>query len=93
MTSKHTTGPWHVETSGYGCRFIRAADGKTVSPILSAADAHMIASAPDMYEALKRMVAHYDRMRFARPGYATGTELPAIVEKARAALSKAEGAP
>lgn len=66
--TKFTAGPWHVETDEYGSKSIRAADGKTVNPMRSDADAHMLASAPDMYEALKAMLAAEDALSKAKGG-------------------------
>ena len=48
------------------------------------ANMHLISSAPDMYEALKRLVEYYK-------GTTIEDDYALIIDQARAALSKAEG--
>ena len=83
VTGKHTPGPWHW----YGDKGLEArnetllvGDCGSVSCgrsrlLVSAANAHLIAAAPDLYEALRLIVAH-----FGDP-----------LKVAAAALAKAEG--
>jgi hypothetical protein len=51
--------------------------------VTTPANAHLIAAAPDMYEALKVMVERFS--------YIEGTQHGHILESARAAIAKAEG--
>lgn len=78
---KWTPGPWSVKHD----RGIRAADGACVASTYVAAplaDAHLIAAAPDLYEALERSVKAWtddvDRMG-------------PMIRQALAALAKARG--
>jgi hypothetical protein len=63
----------------------------------SAANAHLIAAAPDMYEALESLVKHLDDedaltdLREAGWGYKMIGELKETITKSGAALSKAQG--
>ena len=78
---KHTPGPWRVSKDtqsvvsrdAYICRARMMRMGQGV------ANAHLIAAAPDLLEALKAIVAF-------------NTPLPCgLLEEARAAIAKAEG--
>lgn len=88
--SKHTPGPWAVEDRG--CRFIVSKegdgyitrdvcrmDGSTMSAFAQEANAHLIAAAPDLLEALHYAVRQVPEL----------ITVPGI----RAAIAKAEGEP
>lgn len=88
--SKHTLGPWIVDDSGDGEYEVWAPNVNTTDAIVTlgmseedAANAHLIAAAPEMYEALRELCDECDHMRddFMR----------SLVRHARAALAKAEG--
>jgi hypothetical protein len=87
--SKHTPGPWTIDVA-YGGWSIRskgimlALSGGSISTWITpededAANARLIAAAPDLLEALKRVCSH---------GYRTSPDW----DNARAAIAKAEGA-
>ena len=91
MSAGFTKGPWKVESAGFhdsceegeACYFISASGGMHVST----ANAHLIAAAPDMYEALERArVALYDSAEAL--GVPLDTLLAADIERA---LAKARG--
>lgn len=65
--SKHTKGPWNIMTTPSGYRFIehwptgtRVDDRIHVAEVEIREDAHLIAAAPDMYEALKMLISGFD---------------------------------
>ena len=89
MSEKWTKGPWHVEVGTedgdwgdiYVCHKGTVCPETTVvnfgdPTIEDAANAHLIAAAPEMYEALRAVDAW---------------ENPSCFEKVRAALKKARG--
>lgn len=87
--SKHTPGPWSI-TNGT----ILGSDGVGVTRPISRfdgaadANAHLIAAAPDLYEACKKL-AMLSSGAEDDDAYA---EVPwSVIEDARAALAKAEG--
>ena len=87
--SAHTPGPWmtDVDCSGWSVgtvdKFIAFTNGEhsdeDISPDEEAANARLMAAAPDLLEALKRVCSH---------GYRTSPDW----DNARAAIAKAEGA-
>ncbi len=91
----HTPGPWHVTGQSEGGRYItvKAEQGRTVArvpfntereveagQITDSADADLIAAAPDLLAALRRVMEAMD----------DGSDQPALVE-ARAAIALAMG--
>lgn len=62
--SKHTPGPWHISSEGIGCRHVRSVPvGTSIcwTDGLSQdneddANANLIAAAPDLLEALERIL-------------------------------------
>lgn len=86
--SKHTKGPWIVEPGVHGAR-IHTADGEDMvaEGICNASDARLVAAAPELLEALRRIA--YEPFG---PSDATHEQvLDAITELARAAIAKATG--
>ena len=89
----HTPGPWVVEgsdiTNDYpdqGSRILIAEKGAIES------DAHLIAAAPAMYEALKAMLGHEGERVYSGIGTEHDSEaLEAAKQAARAALAQADG--
>ena len=77
--SKHTPGPWRVIGAGWDERGDAQYTLRDVKAI-GAADARLIAAAPDLLAALKRVLSD-DEVALSRPDY----------EFARAAILKAEG--
>ena len=82
MKTKHTPGPWVVsdlvrQSVEIGASVVRLPIGKH-----DAADARLIAAAPDLLEALEAMVEDVDNNA---PGTFSG------VQKARTAIAKAKG--
>lgn len=48
----HTPGPWERETE-LGSRLVRGAKGEWVADVKTVSDAHLIAAAPELLQALK----------------------------------------
>ena len=83
--SKHTPGPWTAEpNSAHGISFSVEGGGRLITRFASAADARLIAAAPDLLAALRAMT---DYMAYAE---ALGED-KAVFKNARAAIAKAEG--
>ena len=91
--SKHTEGPWFVPTPLYRTYYVEAridggmlqevaSCGPTADPTQQAANARLIAAAPDLLEALEASLALID---LAIPFEGD------VTRKARAALAKAKG--
>lgn len=102
--AKHTPGPWHLEEMGYNSSsyYIRGSSesgdrltiGKgavahiprsTVNPM--EANARLIAAAPELLEALKAML----EAEYAHEWEDYSSEELTVLEKAHAAIAKAEG--
>ena len=91
--SKHTPGPWEVVelVDGYDirspesrCRIATASDPEAVwGAVLREEDACLIAAAPDLLEALEKLVSLIDA--------GEGTWTLEEQQKARAAIAKAKG--
>lgn len=89
-----TPGPWHVEAASKYTYWIEQKDA-TIAKCHSEPDAHLIAAAPDMYEALMRanvfitngIELGYIRMPDVDSGD-SALETPNIIRKA---LAKAKG--
>lgn len=91
--AKHTPGPWYVSSSNFNHIIVSEADGTTVGwttnypPPENArgeANAHLIAAAPDLLEALEALA---DDHEFG----ATGTIRQDHLRAARLAIAKARG--
>lgn len=68
MTEKFTPGPWtekHIRTDTHGIAWknIRGGDGYLFAEVCGEANAHLIAAAPEMYEALKTASIALDMVR------------------------------
>ena len=99
METKFTPGPWTVEpvrdnngkpyaTSYEAWVFVEpSVCGLWAKEGCTLADAHLIAAAPELYEALSEFVAVCD----AAPPVEFINEIGRVVVKARAALKKARG--
>lgn len=89
----HSPGPWHVLPTNPLC--IEAADGNVGLVNLargSEADAHLIAAAPELLEALRELVEQFDAYRNGWMGsWQDRVGLPRDMELAREAINKAEG--
>lgn len=91
--SKHTLGPWTVDTDTGGRKPIMAKDGITSvahtdgleNEDLDEANARLIAAAPEMLQALKRAVSMLQAV--GMPADA----IPQDLEKMEDAIAKAEG--
>lgn len=98
MSEKFTPGPWRVEYPiGTEHAEIRDMDGRRIAVAIGVypmrvktedANAHLIASAPEMYEALLKCVSADPTIVTNRPGW---MDYIASIEGARAALKKARG--
>lgn len=88
MSDNWTKGPWVVETNNFGNTFVRVAHGGQVVSPINKANAHLIASAPDLYEALSEARAQIDYLHEKFKETGTGNS---VLAKIDAALSKARG--
>lgn len=88
--NKHTPGPWHIDpikAHANGNRRIMAEQCTPIAvvPEQLAADARLIAAAPDLLDALNAALDEIDRL------YAEGYDEPEWAAQARAAVAKAAG--
>ena len=84
--SAHTPGPWHVKRNRVTTAIRDAKGHYIVDRVVKDRDAnaHLIAAAPELLEALRAIVAVID--------HAPDRECAAgVLEQARAAIAKAEG--
>ena len=79
-TPKHTPGPWAVHTFTIsGKEKLEVLDATGTNACVQA-NAHLIAAAPAMYEALRAIIKNWER-----------GDLAAAVRQGAAALAQAEG--
>jgi len=93
MNSTHTPGPWIVPDGGIRPT-VYTEDGQHIATLYDCGDvmeanARLIAAAPDMYDALKALFDEDGPVRVTVAGKLI--DLVAVVDRARAALAKAEG--
>ncbi len=95
ITTKFTPGPWSISTESTVCKQIDAehhaicTDQFCFAPAdEKAANAALIAAAPELYEALVEMLAASQPQRSDQPGFVYIGEAQ---EKATVALAKARG--
>ena len=91
---KHTPGPWYIDpikAHANGNRRIMAEQCTPVAvvPEHLAADARLIAAAPDLLDVVKEVNAELERLNDFR-GFVSMRQMR-IMEKARAAIAKATG--
>ena len=92
--NQHTKGEWKVEESnretvlGDVLYYIEANDDVVAHEIESLANAQLIASAPDLYEALKGIIENGDKMKMDAQ---TAIKIFPYIKQAEKALAKAEG--
>ena len=92
MTDKHTQGPWRIGDAGHTV-FGPKTDNpspKTVAHNLSRANAHLIAAAPAMLEALENIMSEYPDM-CADAGTCADPNTLGKINRARAAIESAKG--
>ena len=89
MISKHTPGPWDMDEGDYGIYQIETSD--QIAEVFShhpdeelKANARLIAAAPELLEALRELL-EYDGGAFCV------CDDPYAMDRARAAIAKAEG--
>lgn len=93
--TEHTPGPWHAgKSAGYethGQMLINPeADGRTIAVVYNgAANARLIAAAPELLEALQR--AESALAHFISKEYAPHRPWTDTLDHARAAIAKAKG--
>lgn len=89
-----TKGPWSIADSSYdrspgdeGPRWdVHIPHAQTIANVREEADAHLIASAPDLYEALDEIISYSG-------GADSALDDEYVMERAHAALAKARGEP
>ena len=99
--SKHTPAPWQYAFEGGTVAFIVEADGTTIAKISTTenstahrslpSNARLIASAPELLEALKDLLRDLDTV----DSYALNETILPIwedIDRAKAIIAKAEGA-
>jgi hypothetical protein len=83
---KHTQGDWHYKYDNFGNLVVKGPDGYDICEIRGCGDmeanAHLIAAAPELLEALV-----FVEERLTRSGYPDGPNLQTL----RAAIAKATG--
>ena len=104
--SKHTPGPWKFEIAWAGFSAIRGRDGQLIFGVAAGSDderrlepeieanAHLIAAAPDLLEALEDLRPILDAFERGQTRYADlmgEADLVPEITKARAAIAKAKG--
>lgn len=98
VSAKHTPGPWRYIPAEPEFKFKPAVQRGNeggfcvsgLSPEREAADARLIAAAPELLEALKEIAADYaDRFDLDDPSTNPGIKF--TIKQARAAIAKAEG--
>lgn len=90
--SKHTPGPWYVDSDGdvyVPARGLLATDFYMAQPT-NIADAYLIAAAPDLLEACKAAFAIVDEWSDAEPDRGSHNH-DEVWRKLRLAIAKAEG--
>jgi hypothetical protein len=94
MEATHTPGPWRV--GRWGARFLVEADAGPVCSISKGvaeeADAHLIAAAKDMLEALQMAEDALSRAPFSTGIWPNGIHPNTGIQKIRDAIAKAIGA-
>jgi len=80
-----TKGPWEINRDGVSLAIPLGPCRVTATYCGSKANAHLIAAAPDLYEALSRMVKIYDGMEDCM-----GDPCPAV-EHSKTILARARG--
>ena len=91
-SNQHTPGPWVAREHQFGgCHWVKAGDDDIqISTANHAADADLIAAAPDLLESLTTCMGRLDSLSRDLAGFlAEDTE--AIIDQARAAIAKAKG--
>jgi len=81
----HTPGPWWFSAAEEGY-YVAGVGDKELTNLIQKEDARLIASAPELLEALKLMVA-----RFEPNAWANEIKPREVIEQARAAIAKATG--
>lgn len=94
MTTKHTPGPWHVDTYGRnGELFVKPIPGQIIAEIdpspNQAADARLIAAAPELLERCN-LLANILERHCAQSFILAGGDR--ILKETRELIAKAEGA-
>ena len=82
--TKFTPGPWKIGAYESGRMAVDGANGEEVTGYIDIEDAHLIAAAPELYEALKLLVS-YGNVFAHKSGQASPYEM------AQTALAKARG--
>lgn len=94
MTEKRfTPGPWKTNRHGdvfAGQEFICCSGRAYDRSEADRANSHLIAAAPELYEALANCLGHFDTP-VARRQVGINSDIPVWLVEARAALAKARG--
>lgn len=78
---RHTPGPWVADRDGIEYSIYAASINDYIADVWDEANAHLIAAAPELYEALKGMLDQPE----------TPEAYDAMMDRAQRALAKAEG--
>ena len=91
MSAEHTPGPWEATLGASGMTAVEADNGTIVASYVSEADARLIASAPDLLEALHGLIVFGCPACNGDCGAANPPVLACPIQSARAAIRKATG--
>ncbi len=86
--TKFTPGPWKIGAYESGRMAVDGANGEEVTGYIDIEDAHLIAAAPELYEALKELCRYAEDSDGCQYG-TLSTKL--VKDIANAALAKARG--
>jgi hypothetical protein len=95
--SKHTPGPWEVDSNAQGELLVMSRDGAAIAVVpvgaygrseRSQPNARLIAAAPELLEALRHVMQALD---LVTPGRAADSPAARSLRVATAAIAKAEG--
>jgi hypothetical protein len=89
-TARHTPSPWRI-AEGFGEFEVEGSDGAFLAAVATEVDAHLIASAPELYEALKALIRGVDVGLVVALNETFKADALALIDTARKALLKAEG--
>lgn len=101
MNAKHTPGPWRIVEDGGFRGIFHLGTGRKVAAVIGSiregehieANAHLIAAAPDLLEALRKVSAALEAVYESEMEWTGEWDMlpPDALEMAKAAIRKAEG--
>lgn len=100
--AKHTPGPWVLDDrgckyivskagDGYITRDVCRMDGSTMASVAQTANAHLIAAAPELLEALEKLAVLADAFSVSGVYFGEIPEHSQAIDAAYTAIAKAKG--